>query len=104
MRTEEKKREALKLKEVKITPPDTPVDTVADEPSIAAEAPLSVEVLGDKPQDNLTAVEDRKTANSPSTDVFEGTSEYQNDAHESQEAQQDIPQQSIEVCSFWFKS
>lgn len=86
LRTEEKKREALRLKEEKHTPPDTPVlpeptpiehTTFVEETSV--EQPISTEV---------------KTEVEPSAELFD---EALPNAEQATQAEQDIPQQSIEV-------
>ncbi|KAL3419253.1 pre-mRNA-splicing factor 38B [Phlyctema vagabunda] len=88
LRTEEKKREALRLKEVKNTPPDTPCETEQNVTVVPEEAPVPEEaapVISGTPRDPTPAIEE----------VEEGPSDPL-DANQSQEAQQDIPQQSIE--------
>lgn len=82
LRTEEKKREALRLKDEKNTPPDTPVQVAAapevlpqiEETSVVPEATAFAAI--DAEENPIKATE----ADIPAT-----------------EAQQDIPQQSIEV-------
>lgn len=91
LRTEEKKREALRLKEAKNTPPDTPRDV---EPPVTAvipeETPTAEEVV---PMPELN------TESAPVVEPVEETPAPANpvDVEQAQEAQQDIPQPSIEV-------
>jgi hypothetical protein len=98
LRTEEKKREALRLKDLKNTPPDTPatpatpVDALATSTLLLESAPLLAPVVKDEaPQ--LPSVE-------PSTAGDQGEQVPATEpvtAELPTEAQQDIPQPSIEV-------
>jgi hypothetical protein len=91
LRTEEKKREALRLKEAKDTPPATPVEpapTPAAVPTpLSTEAPIANDVT-----------EELKTEPSTSTDIAGELPVNPEDVAEKlQEAQRDIPQPSREV-------
>jgi hypothetical protein len=90
LRTEEKKREALRLKEEKNTPPDTPV---LPEPTPVEQAP----VIEETPIEQPVSAE-VKTEAEPSTGPVDETLP---NAEQVTQAEQDIPQQSIEVsCPF----
>jgi hypothetical protein len=93
LRTEEKKREALRLKEAKDTPPATPIEPT---PAPAA-VPTPVSPIAPVPNDFLTG--EIKTELSPSTNTAEVLPVNPKDVEKLQEAQQDIPQPSIEVRS-----
>jgi hypothetical protein len=86
LRTEEKKREALRLKEEKNTPPDTPV---LPEPTPVEQTPVVEETPIEQP---ITA--DVKPEVEPSV---EPADETLHNAGQITQAEQDIPQQSIEV-------
>ena len=83
LRTEEKKREALRLKELKEATPNPQV-----------EVPTLVEVS--IPEITEPSA-DAFIKQSPSTEQ-QGASEIIQDADEISEAQKDVPHQSIEVC------
>ncbi|KAG0647642.1 hypothetical protein D0Z07_6880 [Hyphodiscus hymeniophilus] len=90
LRTEEKKREALRLKEAKDTPPATPIESEA----IQAAAPPHFSL---KPPATIDApVADVKSEPSPSADPVESGLANPEELARLQEAQQDIPQPSIE--------
>jgi len=86
LRTEEKKREALRLKEEKNTPPDTPVlpePTPVEQTPAIEETPIETPILAElKTEAEPSAEQSDKTVSSV---------EYVT------QAEQDIPQQSIEV-------
>lgn len=93
LRTEEKKREALRAKEAKNTPPDTPRDEelVAESDPPPLEQPTSTEDSGNVQSDGSAGAET----------AADTVPEYQANPAEveaAQEAEQDIPQPSIEVC------
>ena len=88
LRTEEKKREALRLKEAKDTPPATPVEP---EP-VAAPTPVSP-----VPPVATDAITEVKPEPSPSAEIAEAALSNPEENAQLQEAQQDIPQPSIEV-------
>ena len=92
LRTEEKKREALRSKEAKdTTPPDTPIEP---EPTpTAVPTPLSPTA----PATNKVTQGDIKCEPPPSVDVAEVAPVKPEGVELLQEAQQDIPQPSIEV-------
>ena len=90
LRTEEKKREAFKSKEVKATPPETPVEAV----SVLVETPVVAPEVG-APSQYGDVVEKAPTSNKQQEDKAVTV----NLAEQNQEAQKDIPQQSIEVSS-----
>lgn len=85
LRTEEKKREAARLKEAKASPPATPF--VVETP--APVEPTTAEISKDAPPAEVKAEE------ATSAEQIEQTSAKP--ADEDSAAQQDIPQQSIEV-------
>lgn len=89
MRTEEKKREAARLKEAKASPAETSV--VAETPAVDTPAPAapSTEIAQDAPSTEVKAED-----SIPVTQVEE-VSATATDADPA--AQQDVPQQSIEV-------
>ena len=91
LRTEEKKREALRLKEVKNTPPDTPIHV--DTTSIETEAPVAESQI-DLGNDESVGAADTTTDSAITNQTVEAPSGYDNAAPT---ALQDIPQQSIEV-------
>ena len=84
LRTEEKKREAIRLKEIKETTPAPPVEAVpvpeAPVPELAQETPAEAAIQGQSP------AADEQSA-----------SEIVQDAEDNTEAQKDVPHQSIEV-------
>jgi len=86
LRTEEKKREAIRLKELKNSPPATPVDNVPT----PIEAPTTTEATpaAAQTEEPLSAVD--QAVEIPAQP--ENTEQFL-------EAQQDIPQPSIEVRS-----
>lgn len=86
LRTEEKKREAFRLKEEKNTPPDTPV---LPEPTPV----VQTAVLEETPIEPVVA--EVKAEAEPSADTAQQTLP---DVDQVIQAEQDIPQQSIEVC------
>jgi hypothetical protein len=89
LRTEEKKREAVRLKEAKDTPPATPVEQ--SEPTLATgRTPLS-------PVVNDVAAREVKFEPSSAADITEEAPANPEEATLLQDAQQDIPQPSIEV-------
>jgi hypothetical protein len=101
LRTEEKKREALRLKDLKNTPPDTPatpatpVDAIAPATlmleSALAIAPNAKDETAQLPSVEPSAAGDRG-GQVPATELVP--------AELPTEAQQDIPQPSIEVQTF----
>ena len=86
LRTAEKKLEALRLKDEKNTPPDTPV---LPEPTPVEQAPIFEDTPTEQP-----ATTEVKTEEDASAEAIDET--LQNSAQITQ-AEQDIPQQSIEV-------
>lgn len=82
LRTEEKKREALRSKEAKNSPPPTPLEAV----ETPVETPTPVDATEPKPEPSSIAAQDN-VENPPET-----ATETPHDAE-----QQDIPQPSIEV-------
>ena len=86
LRTEEKKREAIRLKEIKETTPAPPVEAVpipeAPAPESEQDAPAEAAIQGQSP-----AAEQQSA------------SEIVQDAEENAETQKDVPHQSIEVNS-----
>lgn len=93
LRTEEKKREASRAKELKDTPPITPIEAPTPVVEIPAETPAStveepVETPAEEPVEETTAAIEEKA------EPLNG--DEQNDPA-SLEEQQDIPQQSVEV-------
>jgi len=96
LRTEEKKREALRLKEAKNTPPATPapIPTPVD----------PVPVTPPKSEISEPKAEEQAVVEEP-TPAVEPESVSENPAGgESIDAEQDILQQSIEVCCSEFRS
>jgi hypothetical protein len=103
LRTEEKKREALRLKDSKNTPPDTPatpatpVDGLAASSllpeSVPALAPAAKDETPQLPSGELSAVGDQD-GQVPATEPLA--------TEPLTEAQQDIPQPSIEVQTLNF--
>jgi hypothetical protein len=85
LRTEEKKREAFRSKEVKNSPPPTLPDVAAT----PVETPTGAD-----------AVESKALSPGPTADLIQETPE--NDTATPQNAEQDIPQPSIEVCVYRF--
>lgn len=90
MRTEEKKREALRLKEVKNSPPITPVEQVAVPIEDAAPAALNNEPTSEGQDDN-------NKEETPSAAQINDASANPENVEEPYQAEQDIPQPSIEV-------
>jgi hypothetical protein len=94
LRTEEKKREAAKLKEAKETPPQTPIEAT----------PIGVHPVPDYPETPVEASVDTPQAQVQSVYPKEAVDQSEevpenNDAVEQSNIpeHQDIPQQSIEV-------
>jgi hypothetical protein len=88
LRTEEKKREALRMKEEKNTPPDTPV---LPEPTPVEQT----QVIEETPTEQPVSTE-VKTEGTPSA---EQADEALPNVELVTQAEQDIPQPSIEVCN-----
>jgi hypothetical protein len=95
LRTEEKKREALRLKELKNTPPVTPpvfVEIPAPSVAIPESTPtLSQGVTAETPK--ITTVHSSTAVEQSGEELASGGAELE----ESIDAQQDVPQPSIEV-------
>ena len=91
LRTEEKKREALRLKEAKETPPDTPADS---EPTPAA---AYTPVASATPTMKDISAGEVRSEQSSRVDRLELLPPNGEDVAPPQKAQQDIPQPSIEV-------
>lgn len=89
LRTEEKKREALRLKEQKNSPPITP-------PALDETVAPVEQVVATQTQD-VESVEDVKTEETPVAQLDE-TPATTEDSEQSAGDQQDVPQPSIEVC------
>lgn len=87
MRTEEKKREALRLKEEKNTPPDTPI---LPEPTPVEQTPVIEETPTEQPISTEVPTEGAPSA--------EQVDEALPTVEQVTQAEQDIPQPSIEVC------
>lgn len=87
LRTEEKKREALRLKEVKISPPPTPLDATAT--PVEAPAVTEANAVVDKVADAVETDAETTPAVVEETPV--------NGTETSDNAEQDVPQPSIEV-------
>jgi hypothetical protein len=92
LRTEEKKREALRAKALKDTPPVTPVEDVTT--TTAGEEPVSRLAPGAKVEEPTPATESESVIEHAERD----TDEVVASERLPREDQQDIPQQSIEVC------
>ncbi len=90
LRTEEKKREALRLKDEKNSPPDTPVQVVA-----APEFPTNNEETAAL-EETMIVSEAKLEDFAPLSEQIEVESAEAVDA-ETAQSQQDIPQPSIEV-------
>jgi hypothetical protein len=86
LRTEEKKREALRIKEEKNTPPNTPA---LPEPTPIEQTPI----IEGTPIEQLVSAEVKTEAEAS----VGGANETLPDAEQTTQAEQDIPQQSIEV-------
>lgn len=93
LRTEERKREALRLKETKATPPATPIEV---KPAVV-EAPVPDETPVEAPVSDEPTANEVKTEDVPETEKTEDAPSNQLDTEPLTEAQKDIPQQSIEV-------
>lgn len=98
LRTEEKKREAVRLKEEKNTPPDTPV--IVETTPIAPVEP--VVPSGEPPitsNESKGAVDGDDVSQGPVAEEKpdETQPDVQPDLQQTEQAQQDIPQPSIEV-------
>jgi hypothetical protein len=91
LRTEEKKREALRLKEAKNSPPIASVDSVPTPIEVPTPAPTA--------EQDADVQVDVKTAPSPAGDQTEGASAIPDESTEPLQAEEDIPQPSIEVCT-----
>jgi len=92
LRTEEKKREAVRAKALKDTPPVTPVEDVTA--PIPTEEPVSLLVPGAKADEPTPATESEPAIEHAPGD----TDEVAASERLPTEDQQDVPQQSIEVC------
>ena len=88
LRTEEKKREALRLKEQKNSPPITPP---ASEDTAAP-----IEPITEQRSKNVELTEDVKTEDTPAAQLDETPAKFE-DSEQPTGDQQDVPQPSIEV-------
>ena len=88
LRTEEKKREALRLKEQKNSPPITPP---ASEDTAAP-----IEPIIEQPSKDVELTEDVKTEETPAAQLDETPAKFEN-SEQTTGDQQDVPQPSIEV-------
>jgi hypothetical protein len=101
LRTEEKKREALRLKEEKNTPPDTPL--IIEATPVAPAEPVAPSEETPIASNDAKDVADGKDDVSQVPVTEEGpdatSSVLHSDIQQTEQAQQDIPQPSIEVSS-----
>lgn len=100
MRTEEKKREAIRLKEAKNSPAATQAPVIAAPTPAPVEAPLPprAEVADVQIEEPLAVKEPSPIlVQGQSTEVVENTAVKNGTGRESAEAGQDVPQPSIEV-------
>ncbi|EHL01307.1 hypothetical protein M7I_2638 [Glarea lozoyensis 74030] len=93
LRTEEKKREALRQKEVKDTPPATPLEVEPRplEPTAAAEPTPAAESVANANNEPLPPVETSETERAQDQPPSDGENGAQQD-----QAEEDVPHQSIE--------
>jgi hypothetical protein len=95
LRTEEKKREALRQKEIKDTPPATPLEVEATplEPAAPIESTTVAEVTTEASNDTpipAQSSENERAHDEPAVPIGNG--------EQLDQAEEDIPQPSIEVC------
>lgn len=95
LRTEEKKREALRLKEEKNSPPVVEPSSLVETPA-AVSAPAEEPVA--QPSNDAEATEELKTEETPAAPLDDATPKPE-DSEQLAEDQQDVPQPSIEVRS-----
>jgi hypothetical protein len=94
LRTEEKKREALRQKDLKATPPATPLETESTplEPANSTEHAVVTETAVEASDD--TPIPAEASTDEPAQEV---SSAEPVDGEEADQAEEDIPQPSIEV-------
>lgn len=104
LRTEEKKREAARLKEAKkVTPPQTPAHVVTPaEVSDVKTEESAIEASTTEPAKEQTEAQTKAPTDlEPSTEQIESQKEPLNGKDIPSEADHDVPQPSIEVCQLY---